>query len=260
MEERILFMSADTRQGRYMSENEFRRQLGKYIRTNLGRKYNQLLQPGVLWSINQAVHLLAGEDPEDSYWDPRSGYHKSLYFKKIYDAIEKDFEQKKILLMSKPAIDGRTIWVAENIVFIRWAIARGFGARLPEPFLEFSEKSPAEIKTSQTTLFDLDPPVSLDNIMKLYNTGQKTIENSKKAANRGVEIRAEEDQPKLEELLLKALRKAEVQPGRYSAKCLAQLVFGELDFIPHIAPDTFRKKISQDLRLRPLLAPHNRRT
>ncbi len=115
----------------------------EYFEGNYEKKYQELLQPEMKWSITKAAHLLAREDPEDSHW---RNYPKSQDYEKFFKAMELDYQVGKLLLIKQHGFDGKTELVVENIVIIRWAIDRGFGARLPEVFIEFSGEYPTNGK------------------------------------------------------------------------------------------------------------------
>ncbi len=107
------------------------------------RKYNEFLKPGAIWPLEQAIHLLAGEDPDDPRWGSNFNNSRTPDFKKIRKVLDEDYRLCKITLTETKSIDG-TILGAENIVFIKWAMTKDFATRLPEVFIEFLEENLAD--------------------------------------------------------------------------------------------------------------------
>ena len=110
-----------------------------HILTNLDIRYEQLLQPSEVWEMEQAVHLLVNEDPDDPHWMIDSGYKLSQDFKDMHKAILQAHINKRIGLQPL-TLGEKTVLMAENIVFIRWALNNRF-TNIPELFKEFARKS-----------------------------------------------------------------------------------------------------------------------
>ncbi|MGE3319094.1 MAG: hypothetical protein AB7I18_07335 [Candidatus Berkiella sp.] len=108
---------------------------GEFVLQKHDKMYEKLLEKGMTWHSKQAIHLLVREDPDDHYWAPSSVYPLSREFKKMEDAMITDHRNGKLCLKEHTDLNGNKTFIAENIVFIRWALERGFN--VPELFSDY---------------------------------------------------------------------------------------------------------------------------
>lgn len=98
-------------------------------------KYEKLLKNGTMWDLKQAIHLLVKEDPDDHQWAPKSGFGISNDYLTMKRAMDEDHKMGKLSLIPHTNLSGEQTFIATNIVFIKWAIDRGFN--IPEVFKEY---------------------------------------------------------------------------------------------------------------------------
>lgn len=232
---------------------------GEFVLKNHDKMYDKFLKNGMIWDFWQAIHLLAREDPNDPHWLSSSGYPKSLEFEAIKKALTEDHRMGKISLTRHRDFDGKLQFIAENIVFIRWAIERGYN--VPELFKEYFESylSNQESENSKS-LKQSSTDVFLSNeIREKIRRGEIAQNNLQQASKKAVEANKEKVNQIWGSYLDQAYNLAKKEPNKWTANSLANHM--KLNGIPtEIKTATFRRKIAMDERIKPLLRKWRKNT
>lgn len=103
---------------------------GNYFTDANEAREKKYLKYVIVWTILEAADLLAGENPERHPNSPRSDTRIA-----IYKMMEEDYTRGELKLEMKTNFKNESIFVANNLVFIDWAVKKQIN--IPKKFRDY---------------------------------------------------------------------------------------------------------------------------